>query len=306
MVHPLIIGKPRTESTTLKALKFLNTRMSLSEEDKRYYLNLLKGYEGEIMFDSMTEKLECDCIILNDLLLEVNNSTFQIDTLIITSEIIYPFEVKNNSGDYYYESDKMYTMNKIEINNPLNQLRKNNSLLNRLLHLLGHKLPIVDSVVFINPEFTLYQAPMDLPLIFPGQVHRTLQKVDATRSKLTRQHKLLAEKLVSLHMDDSRFSKLPSYNYHSLRKGIVCKNCHSFLVSISGSACICQNCHTKESVTEAVIRSANEFQLLFPNEKMTTGLIHDWCKIVSSKKRISRILQKNFKQIYLNRWTYFK
>lgn len=34
------------------------------------------------MFDALTDKLQCDCYILNDLLLNLNDSKFQIDTLI--------------------------------------------------------------------------------------------------------------------------------------------------------------------------------------------------------------------------------
>ena len=80
--------KSRTESTELLILRSLNTRITLSDKDKQHYFNLKKGYEGEVMFDSETEKLQCECLILNDLLLKLNNTTFQIDTLII-SETIY-------------------------------------------------------------------------------------------------------------------------------------------------------------------------------------------------------------------------
>ena len=44
---------------------------------------------------------------------KINNTTFQIDTLIIISETIYFFEVKNYEGDYYYESDRLYKKPKI-------------------------------------------------------------------------------------------------------------------------------------------------------------------------------------------------
>lgn len=40
--------KGRVESDELKMLRILNTRMELSEEEKRHYLNLEKGYEGEV------------------------------------------------------------------------------------------------------------------------------------------------------------------------------------------------------------------------------------------------------------------
>src|ERR1700748_3760767 len=94
--------KSRTKSAELLILKSLNIRMNLSEKDKQHYFNLEKGYKGEVLFDSLTEKLHCECFILNDLLLNLNNSTFQIDSLIISPEAIYLFEVKNYEGDYYY------------------------------------------------------------------------------------------------------------------------------------------------------------------------------------------------------------
>jgi hypothetical protein len=75
--------KPRTESEELLILRSLNTRMNLSVKDKQHYFNLKKGYEGEEMFDTLTENLQCECFILNDLLLKTNNTIFQIDTLII-------------------------------------------------------------------------------------------------------------------------------------------------------------------------------------------------------------------------------
>ncbi|MFK4998085.1 nuclease-related domain-containing protein [Bacillus sp. N9] len=88
----------RKEPTELAVLKFLNNRMDLSDDFKRYYFNLQKGYDGERMFDSLTESLQSECLILNDLLLEINNTVFQIDTLIIFPETIYIFDVKNYEG----------------------------------------------------------------------------------------------------------------------------------------------------------------------------------------------------------------
>ena len=176
--------KSRTESAELLILRSLNTRMNLSDKDKQHYFNLKKGYEGEVIFDSLTEKLQCECLILNDLLLKLNNTTFQIDTLIIFSETIYFFEVKNYEGDYYYESDRLYKKPKSEIINPLNQLSRSESLLRQLLHNLGFNIPIDASVVFINPEFTLYQTPLNKPFIFPTQINRYLKNLNTIPSKL--------------------------------------------------------------------------------------------------------------------------
>lgn len=98
--------------------------MNLSKQDKQYHYNLKKGYEGELLFDSLTKKLRCECLILNDLLLEVNLTTFQIDSLIITQGKLFYYEVKNQEGDYYYEADKFFRKTKIETANPLLQVQR--------------------------------------------------------------------------------------------------------------------------------------------------------------------------------------
>ncbi len=93
-----------------------------------------------------------------------NNTTFQIDSLIITSGTIYFFEIKNYESDYYYESDRFYKNPKTEITNPLHQLSRSELLLRQLIQSIGFNIPVSASVVFINPEFTLYQAPLNKPL----------------------------------------------------------------------------------------------------------------------------------------------
>lgn len=324
-----MIVKPRKEPTELSILKLLDARMNLSSEQKRYYFNLKKGYEGELQFDSLVEKtLPCECLILNDLLLKVNHTTFQIDSLMITADTIYLLEIKNYEEDYYYEAARLYKKPKTnmnhpllfkssnviekhkktntEMNNPLNQLNRSESLLRQLLQSFGFDLPIVASVIFINSEFTLYQSPLDIPFIFPTQVKRYLKQINAIPSQLTRKHTILAEKIISRHMEESPFIQLPSYDYDQLRKGIACSACNSLSVSVEGYKCVCLDCRNEESVADAVVRSTKEFKLLFPNEKITTSVIHDWCKVVSCKRRIQRILTKSFKYVNLNRWSYYE
>ena len=178
-----MLKKVRTKPAKLAILESLDTRMNLLSEDKQNYINLKKGFEGEEMFDSLTEKLDCDCYILNDLRLKFNNSIFQIDTLIIFQKIIRVFEVKNYEGDFFYEEDKLYIKNKTEIKDPLLQLSRSESLLRQLFQSLGYSIPIEGSVVFINPEFTIYQAPLDAPIIFPTQLNRYMKKLYTTPSK---------------------------------------------------------------------------------------------------------------------------
>lgn len=298
--------KVRNESSEMQILSCLNARMELPESIHQYYFNLQKGYEGEKLFDLLIEKLEANILVLNDLLLQVNNTTFQIDSLIITSDTIYLFEVKNYQGDFYYDSDKIYTKSHSEIVNPLNQLNRSESLLQQLLRNLRLAMPIKSFVIFVHPEFTLYQSPMNKPFIFPTQLNRFLKALETTSSKLSRKHYELAEKLLSLHIPDSPFSKVPSYNYEQLRKGIVCEKCSSFVDLAEERYCICSRCGHSELVLSSILRSIKEFQLLFPNEKITTNRIFDWIKVISSKKRIQRVLDKHFNKVGVRQWTYYE
>jgi len=300
-----MIYKSRTEAIELLILKSLNNRMDLSEKEKQHYVSLKKGYEGELLFDTLTEKLQCDCLILNDLLLKNNSTLFQIDSLIITSDTIFLYEVKNYEGDYFYETDKLYIKPKTEISNPLTQLSRCESLLRQLLLNQGFTLPIDASVIFINPEFTLYQAPLNKPIILPTQVNRHMNKLNLHPSRITSKHKMLADKLVNLHNPVSPYNTLPSFDYCQLRKGVFCEICNSFSISVEGQKCVCKDCWHEEAIAEAVMRNVREIKLLFPDRRITTGVVHEWCQVVDSKKRIKRILERHFKIVGVRQWAYY-
>jgi hypothetical protein len=280
--------------------------MDLSEEERQTYVYLKKGYEGEIMFDTLTEELECGCYILNDLLFKVNNTFFQIDTLIIFQNTINFFEVKNFEGDFIYEAEKLYTKAKKVIKNPLLQLKRSDSLLYQLLQNYGFHFPVEAWVVFINPEFTLYQAPINEPIIFPTQLPRFMKKLNMIPSKLNGKHEKLANLLVSLHIDKSPFTRLPPYKFDQQKKGITCALCDSFSITVMGNKCVCGQCGHGEDVESAVLRSIAVIKQLFPDMKITTNIVFEWCQVVKSKKRVSRILAKNFKIVGVHKGAFYE
>lgn len=306
-----MILKNREKSRELLMIESLNNRMKLSGKDKTHFYNLRKGFEGEVLFDRyIVEFVKCDCLVINDLLLQVNQTTFQIDSLMIISDCLIVFEVKNFEGDHYYEaeSDKLYTRSRdVEIVNPLGQLMRAETLLRKLLQNNGFTLPIKSTIVFVNPAFTLYQAPMNKPFVFPTQITQLLTQLDSKPSRMTNKHKILADKLLSLDLLDSPFKQIPEYEYDHLKKGITCAVCSSFSLVVEGQSCVCLSCDHKESVTSAVLRSVGEFRLLFPERKVTTMAIYDWCGgVVESRKRIQRILDTNLKMVGKFRWASFE
>jgi hypothetical protein len=281
--------------------------MELSLEDKKRYLYLEKGYQGEVYFDQLTSKLTNDLYILNDLCFDTNNSTLQIDTLIIAQNTVFPYEIKNQEGDYKYEAGNFYLkMSKDEIKNPLHQLNRSKLLLRPLLKNLGFPLPIEGNVTFVNPHFTLYQAPLNEPIIHPTQLNSLMKKLNELPSKLTNRHKTLADQLISMHQIDSPYTRFPPYRYEGLQKGFICEKCDLIVCAVDNPRkIICDKCGHEESIESAVLRSVEELVLLFPDIKITTNLVFEWCGGIGSKKAIRRVLLLNYRSIGFNKHRYF-
>ncbi|MBT2636878.1 nuclease-related domain-containing protein [Bacillus sp. ISL-39] len=299
--------KERTEPIILSKLRILNKRLELSDEEKRYFSYLDKGYKGELQFDAMTEKLTSSCLILNELLLEVERTTFQIDTLIIFSGTFYLFEIKTNQGDYLYKQEGLTSKTTgVTIKNPLDQLNRTKLLFKKLLNQLGYNHKIEASVVFVNPEFTLYHAHPDLPFIFPTQINRLHDNLNNQPGNVSTNHYKLAAKLVSLHKIDSSHNKLPAFHYDELKKGITCSECESFEVTATHKFLVCDVCGSKESLESAVMRTVKEFRLISPETAITTSAIQEFCVVIKDGKRIRRLLTKHLTIDGSRKWTKYR
>lgn len=290
----------------LQILNLLHTRLDLPEETKQYYLNKKKGYEGELKFDQLVSNLQNNYFALNGLLLKHNNTLFEIDSLLIMGNGIKYYEIKNFQGNYYFESDKIYFKPEHEIMNPLNQLNRSESLFRQLLQSYGFNINIESYIVFINPELTLYQAPINKQFILPTQLKQHFAYLESIKSRIGDKHKLIGEKLASLHIEESPHSNVPEYKFEELRKGIVCKFCNSFNVNLIGQKCFCQDCENVERAADAIKRTIDEFRLLFPDERVTARGIYYWCNGIASLNRIRDVLSKHFIRKSNNRWTYYE
>ncbi|KIY21713.1 nuclease-related domain-containing protein [Mesobacillus subterraneus] len=290
-----MILKKRSESLELIASRCLNTRMEWSSKEKFHLANLEKGYKGEVEFDRLTDNLSEERYIIDDLLLEVNNSFFQIDKVIISGALIHLLDVKYHEGDFYLESDRLYSVkNGKEYKNSVIQLKPSETLFRQLLQNLKFDYLVQASLVFNNLEFTLYQAPMDQPIILPTQINRFLKELNDTPSKLGQNHKLLAQKLLELHHEKNPYTTLPDYNYEKLKKGMYCHICGSFKTEIKNFDLVCGKCGEQERIEQAVLRSIQDLKILFPEIKITTQIINEWCDGKISKKTITKVLKKNY------------
>ncbi|WP_409254288.1 nuclease-related domain-containing protein [Bacillus sp. SCS-153A] len=296
--------KERMESEELRVYRSLNVRKTLNAKEKHHYAGLEKGFEGEKLFDEWLKPVLGNRILLPDMQLMPSTTYIQIDTILLTSKPIYLFEVKNLEGDHIFEDGNIHRSDGTETKNPILQLKRNEPVLRTILKNLGYNIPIHSIAVFVNPRFHLYNAPVDLPIIYPNQLDRFIAKLEETPSFLKRTHTELATKLISQTIPDNPYFKLPNYQYNELRKGIVCPSCGRFFKAYSKTL-NCLSCKHQEDSYSAILRSLGEFKILFPERKLTVSQAMEWCGIIKDRKTIKHFLAKNFKLVSLGRGSYY-
>ncbi|MFD2705794.1 NERD domain-containing protein [Salibacterium lacus] len=301
-----MIKKPCKPSKELQALRILNKRMNLNVHDQQYYYGLEKGHEGEKIMNQWLLQLQQDAIIINDLMIEQQHSFFQIDILVLTHGQAHLFEVKHFEGDYYVKDNRFYLMNDREVKNPFHQLQRSEALIRDTFQKIHLSLPIKAQVAYTNPSFSLYHACPDFPLLLPGQIKRFIQKWNNEPfAPLPDYYHSAAEKLLKLNWEYSPYTRLPDYDYHSLKKGITCPACSSWMLERKNKL-VCSKCGCTEDRRNGILRSAEEFNVLFPREKITTNGIHHWCGLQSSTKNVSRVLLSHYQRFGKGKGSYYQ
>lgn len=296
--------KNRERPFELKVYDALLHRKPFSEKEKSKHRKLKRGYEGELLFDNYLEKIPSDYILLKDYWLSHNNRFFQIDHALLINNRFYLYDVKNFIGDYYYEEEALYYASGAEVDDPLIQLKRTESLVRQLLQSHRFQPCIQAAIVFINPEFALFQAPRDAKMLLPNQLNRHLKQfmnphpMDPALVKI-------ANKLKELRLEGSPFLQLPHYCMKELKKGIRCKLCKRVHTQIGENIYECKYCGAREWVKNAVMRNIQDFKILFPERKITTQAIYEWCNIGWSKRRIQYLLKNNFIQKGSHRGVYY-
>lgn len=305
-VISIIIVKDRSKSVSYRVMESLNYRTDLSLSEIRIYQNQVKGFEGEQCFDEIMTFHNPRGFVINDLLIGTQETFYQIDSLLITSDHIYLYEVKNYSGSYYYKDGVIHSKSGHELQDPVAQAERKRAYLHNLLLNLNLKREISAYVVFVNPDFFVYNFPEQSAVIFKGQLVNHFNSVSETIKADEANTKRIAEKLISLHDDSYRPINLPeNYSIDQLKKGIICSKCGSFQYETTRQTRICTVCFSKENISAAIHRSIEEFRLLFPTSRLDKNIISLWCENDLSKSRIQAVLRKNYCLKSCSRGTYY-
>ncbi|MFB1051029.1 nuclease-related domain-containing protein [Paraliobacillus sp. JSM ZJ581] len=288
-----MIRKERRKPKELRILELLSNRKTLNSRDYMKYQNLLLGYEGELRFDSYMKKYGEKLIILNDLLLRHNEQYFQIDSCVITNETIYLFEIKNYQGQYYFDKDTLYKVSNKEIENPILQRTRATSLFRMFLQSKGIHLPLKSYIVFIHPQCTIYQTPLNQQIIFHSNLYSFLTKLNENQFS-SKKSQNIAKVLEASIYHEFQSEKSIYYTFDELQKGIPCCRCGCMDTYPIKRVIKCDACEAEEVASEAIIRCIKEFQELFPGENLTSKIISKWCGDSITQARCKRVLLRDF------------
>lgn len=279
-------------SQSLQCYHVLQGRQQFSQKEKSMYYTLRQGYEGERIFANIVHHhLKHQVIALYDLLFEDKGTVYQIAAILISSDRIFLVEVKHFQGEFQFQNNRFFDcQSEKEYRNPFHQLQRCSFLFQALLSKLQISLPVQTHLVFNHPQFTLFQAERNPELILPTQIPTFINKIKQIPGRLQSFHHQLAAALVKQNIKFSPYENLPNYQYQKLRKGIFCNYCRKPLILLHRTFS-CPHCACRESIDSGILRNTLEFHHLFPEKKIKTGVIQDWCNHIVSRKTITRVFQ---------------
>ena len=147
-------------------------------------------------------------------------------------------------------------------------------------------------IVYVNPEFSIWGAPYEGDSILPGQISEHFRELQNMKPVTNPELEKLAQALVECH-DPEYPSKLIKYEYEKMNKGINCPTCGLLVQNFYGRSHMCESCGKKMIIQKAISSSISDFHTLFPNEKLTTKRLADWCG-TEDTNRVYKILKREY------------
>lgn len=303
----MVLSNDLVVPTSLLLYEALHPRKNLSPREKQRYEQLHKGFIGEKKVKELLHSIQLANVIpLFNCLFDVEETEIQIDCILLTGDTIFLLEIKNYVGDYFLENDKIYSVQtKKQIRDPLIQLERADYLFNKLLEQLQVNMKVRSYVAFVNKHFTLYNASLQLPMIFPSQIKRFLQKIDANGSALMKSTEQLAEMLVRVRKEKSEYERLPEYDITQLKRGVFCKECFKKLERKGQQTFSCLHCIQDFHINDLIRHAIAQYHLLFPDKRITTKSITEWCGHVFSRVFVSKFLNKELNRKLNGSHTYY-
>ncbi|WP_159433398.1 nuclease-related domain-containing protein [Bacillus tuaregi] len=253
-----------------------------------------KGYRGEKHVDYHLTFLpkEKFYTILKDKRLTIGQTSFQIDTLLISPQFLLIIDAKNYSGSLYidrYSEQLRCTIGEVEQGypNPISQLERQCQLLKEWLQKHFEAMPVEYMAAFHEGSGIFKTELMDKRVfdrvVFADNLIRKIQSYERlhnNKPSLDEKKIRKLKKLIVRHHQPVLTRILEQYGISTeeLVKGVQCPNCARFGMEWISGSWRCSSCMitSKNAHTKAI----EEFLLL--NKSMTNSQCKEFLNILSS------------------------
>lgn len=293
----------RRKSRRHKQLEILSYRYDLVEDEHAELANLNRGYEGELEFDRVLadEFNDLNFIHIKDYCFKVGRNNFsstkaensidrevQIDNIIIAGDRVITFEIKNYNFDLKYDDGHWAYLNGRKFSDPLIQIRLQKSYLQKMIEDLGSNLKVFSTLVFVNPEQTIYNLPEHPEIIVRSNLLKKLRKVlFENRYDYSR----LLERFKARELPESQYQGDIGVLFEELNAGVFCEECGGKLMRMTLRFFRCNKCNINRTTLKMLNRLIYELKTLNSNWKITPSLINKF-----SGKEISESCVRKHKE----------
>jgi hypothetical protein len=295
--------------TRLELLQELNKREALiHDKDMQAELNRQeRGLEGEqILLDHIKDIAPNHWIVLRNVWINYFG-IFECDLILITSDTVYLFEVKNYSGIFEIDQHIGKHGNKSVGNNVVSQGIKSTINLRNILQNSIHDLSVVGVIAFVgrNNQIIIKDTIKDLNILSSNEVRDFIWNIRKTETQYLgypidskRIIQILAEYEISAPYPPEK--DIPKAIFQNIRKGIRCGHCGNFQNTLSKKYLSCE-CGLFEPRKETIIRTICEYGVLNYQKHLQTKALLKFFNGDISRSNLLGHLQNNFEQIGNNK-----
>lgn len=246
---------------------------------------LAGGHAGEVEFDHILEEgfSDMDFIHMKDFcfktgrngsLTKVQSSVdqeIQIDNIIIAADRMITFEVKNYNFDLVYGEGQWTYTNGRKFGDPLLQVGRQKVALQEFLDKAGFSVSLFSTVVFINPEQTIFNLPDRPEIIVRSNMMKKLRKVIYPNRN---DHSNLVGRLEAGRLFESQYQGDVGVLFEDLKAGVFCRDCGERAARHNQQRFRCPSCDSTWTLLEVIKRLIYEIKTLNRTWEITPTIIN--------------------------------
>lgn len=249
-----MILKTRSEPLEIFQLENLLKRLPDTHLQLPHWTEKLRrisaGYNGELRVDSLWHEIDIPIphYFIHDLFIQKEQSSHQMDTILVTNRFVLILEIKSISGLLNFDSaTRQFSRTNKDgsidgMRNPDDQVRRHEKWASHFLAAQKIKLPVIGAIVFTYPSSVIQSKAGKRIMIQSSGLPYLMDQLLANHQQeiLTKKKtEFIARELLSLHSNKPlALPTLPA----SFLKGVLCPECDGQCLSYIRKRWRCDIC----------------------------------------------------------------